>query len=100
MKQQDRKKMQSLYEQWLESGKSRAGFAKSHGIAANTFNYWINKFQGRPLAKKAGNFNRLSLSTPILVNTSNPTAIIHFPSGAKIELYNQPEVSFLKELVF
>ena len=100
MKQEDSKQMRSLYEQWLESGESRAGFAKSRGIAANTFNYWVKKFQPAPSVNKASNFNQLAVESPRLVNTINPTAIIHFPSGARIELYHQAEVSFLKELVF
>lgn len=99
MKQQDNKKMQSLYEEWLDSGKSRASFAKAHGIAANTFNYWINKFRRSSLVKKTSSFNELLVEAPILVNSNHPTAVIYFPSGVKIELYHQPEVSFLKELV-
>lgn len=99
MKRQDNKKMQSLYEEWLGSGESRAGFAKARGIAANTFNYWINKFQRALLVKKGSNFNELLVEAPILVNSNHPTAVIYFPSGVKMELFNQPEVSFLKELV-
>lgn len=99
MKQQDSKKMHSLYKEWLGSGSSRANFAKGHGIAPNTFNYWIKKFGDAPLVKKVSNFNQLSIQAPLLVNSTHPTAVIHYPSGTKIELYGHPEVSFLKELV-
>ncbi len=100
MKQQDKKKMRSLYEEWLGCGESRSGFAKRHGIASNTFNYWVKKFHHVPLVKKSSNFNQLSLEAPLHVNTSPLTAVIYYPSGAKIELYNRAEASFLKELVF
>ena len=100
MKQQESKKMQSLYEEWLGSGVSRASFARRHGITPNTFSYWIKKFQEAPIVKKANNFDQLSVEVPTLVNSGCPAAVIHFPSGLKIELYGKPEVTFLRDLVF
>lgn len=97
MKHQDNKKMHSLYKEWLGSGESRAGFAKGRGIAPNTFNYWIKRFQEAAVVEKVSSFKEVTIKAP--ATAIHPVATIHFVSGVKIELYHQPEASFLKELV-
>ncbi len=98
MKQQDTNKMRSLYEQWLVSGQSLAGFARENGFSASTFYYWVQKFKPEitaPSTQKTG-FSKLTLDTPAYPN--QPLAVVTYPSGVKIELHTLVSAMYLKEL--
>jgi hypothetical protein len=100
MKQQDSKKMRSLYEQWLISGQSKSFFSNKCGLRLSTFNYWIKKFQSvdDPSTTSGKGFSQLAVQEPLPVGSSQAVAIINFPSGIKVELCFPVSALYLKEL--
>ena len=74
--------MRQLYEDWQSSGLSQKAFAQRKQIAPSTFYYWVKKFR-QPVELTAKGFSPLLLeSEPV---GSQPLAVIHYPSGIRIE---------------
>lgn len=86
--------MQGLYDEWLSSTQSKAAFARQKSIAPSTFYYWTRKFDRTIPRQAVFQQIRFTGSSP-----GQPTAVIHYPSGARLELYGVMEASYLESLV-
>lgn len=93
--------MHELYEQWRTSGLSKSSFCKQHGILANTFHYWIKKLSQAPKAasKPESGFYQLPVCPPTLPVEPHAIAMLHFPSGIRVEVFSGIQACFLKELL-
>jgi hypothetical protein len=94
--------MHSLYLQWLESGQSKAAFAKAQQIIPTVFYYWVKKFQEQqqsssPSGSSAG-FSLVNVGENPLLPNSHPVARICYPSGVWVELYGMLDAACLKAL--
>ncbi len=98
MKRQEEKEMKMLYQEWIESGKSKAEFANEKGIVRTTFYYWVSKFckqEIQPVSK--GGFSLLAVGdSPVSV--CRPVACIKYPSGLLVELYEGVTADFIRKL--
>lgn len=103
MKRHDHQQMRSLYEQWQASGESKTVFATRNGVRPTTFYYWVQKFKKSFLAASpsvpGSGFRPITIEGAAIVNQGQAMAVIHYPSGARLELYSPVEAQFLKTLV-
>jgi transposase-like protein len=93
------KEMRHLYDQWLGSKMSRASFCKQHGLKYTAFQYWVKKFrkEDKPASasSQVNGFSRISITESVdLRKTPQPTIVLTFPSGARLEFFSPVEVSF------
>jgi hypothetical protein len=100
MKRTEEKTISILLKEWQTCGESVTIFAKRKGIMRSTFYYWIRKHQMLPLKKgPTGGFQSIIVDEQDIPNTTHPTAVIHYPSGARLELHTPLKASFLRLLV-
>ena len=101
MKRHDQEQMRILYNQWKGSGESQIVFARRNGIRPTTFYYWRCKFEKvGPKSEKgpAVGFRPIALNAAT-IEGPQPTAVIHYPSGTRLELHTALDAHFLKSLV-
>ena len=100
MKRTDKKSIECLIKEWQASGESKSRFASSKGISPNTFYYWTKKHQ-HPSSNQepAKGFQSITINKHNISNHGQPTAVIHYPSGARLELHVPLEGPFLKSLI-
>lgn len=99
MKRQEEKEMKMLYQEWIESGKSKAEFASEKGIVRTTFYYWVSKFckqEIQPVSK--GGFSLLAVGDNSSGPVCRPVACIKYPSGLLVELYEGVTADFIRKL--
>ena len=100
LRENDRKAMMALIEQWQKSGLRQKDFYQQHNIAAHVFYYWLNCFKKQQAGKvvkqspKAGSFIELQ---PLKIEAINDVEI-HLPNGIHIFFKNQVSVDYLKAL--
>lgn len=102
MKRHDQEQMRILYNQWKESGGSQTAFANRNGIRPTTFYYWTSKFGkvgSKPVRGQHSGFRPIAINAATFENHGQATAVIHYPSGARLELHTPLEAHFLKTLV-
>ena len=98
MKRHSEQEMKKLYQEWLESGKSKTEFADSVGLVRTTFYYWAKKFSAVEESSPSGNgFQLLDTRSPI--GRGRILAHIHYPSGVSLELYEGVSAEYLKALL-
>ena len=85
--------MRALYDEWQASAQSKITFARQKGIAPTTFYYWTRKFERR-IENRSG-FQQIRVEQRW---SGEPSAVIHYPSGARLELYSPVEAAYLKSL--
>jgi hypothetical protein len=96
----DKKIIQCLIKEWQSSGESKSGFAARKGISRATFYYWTKKHQHLPLKRESMNgFQSITIAEHNIASHVQPTAVIHYPSGARLELHVPLEGSLLKFLI-
>jgi hypothetical protein len=84
-----REKMQTIVNQWQESGKSQAEFARNNQLNLHCFRYWVSKFR-----KEGGGPGFIALDGFV------PGQIcLHYPNGVELLLPAQTPVSVLKGLI-
>jgi transposase-like protein len=98
------KKMRRLYQDWLTGNMSKASFCRQHKIKYSTFHYWIKKLSKEDSPAVASfqenGFSQISISEPIATSHSlQPSAVLTFPSGVRLELFAPLEAGFLKSLL-
>ena len=99
MKRQDEKEMKMLYLEWMDSGKSRAGFATEKGILRTTFYYWVSKFCKQEILPSGNRgFSLLALGDNPPAPSGRAVACIKYPSGVSVELYEGVTAGFIREL--
>ena len=100
MRRTDKKVIQRLIKEWQASGESKSGFAASKGISRNTFYYWTKKNQhSRSKQEPTKGFQPITIDEPSILRHGQPTAVIHYPSGARLELHVPLERRLLKFLI-
>lgn len=103
MKQRDNEMMRPLYDQWQSSGLSMKAFSKQHNISSTTFYYWVKKFNNEDLPNSGSigdqGFAQLQVPQTLSSLDQKAMAVIHYPSGVRLELTFPVEASFLKSLI-
>lgn len=98
MKRQSEQEMKKMYQEWLESGKSKSEFADSVGLVRTTFYYWAKKFStGEEFSSSGNGFQLLDTGSPI--GRGRILAHIHYPSGVSLELYEGVSAEYLRVLL-
>lgn len=83
--------MQSIIEQWEQSGQSQRAFAQANNINYYTFRYWIEK-----LYKKELHSGFIELPN---VSSGNSAICLRYPNGVELLLPGQTPLSTLKGLI-
>ncbi len=95
--------MRQLYEEWLPSGLSLTTYSKQKAISPSTFSYWARKFKNekQDIAKANGKqgFSQIPVFDDQVFPGAQAAATIHFPSGARLELFYPAGVDFIKALI-
>lgn len=96
--------MRQLYEDWLTGNMSKASFCRQHKIHYTTFHYWVKKFRREessvPTSCQGKGFSRISITEPVAsVQDLQPTSVLIFPSGVRLEFFTPVAGSFLKSLL-
>jgi hypothetical protein len=103
MKQRDNKRMRQLYEEWASSGLSLKTYSKQKGISPSTFSYWVGKFRKeKPAISRVNDdqgFSQISALDEQIFPGAKVAATIHFPSGARLELFYPAGVDYIKALI-
>jgi len=88
-----------LLREWQGSTESKADFAARYGIGLHTFYNWTRNLQGSSLARhaKAG-FRAIPIEGHVVVS-SRPVAVIHYPSGVRLEFHELPDPMVVKALL-
>lgn len=88
-REEKRKEMSMIVEQWQESGMTQKDFARSHEIKLSTLRYWIRKSRDE---FSGGDFIPLNLS-------SGQAIRLFYPNGIEIELPAQTPVHVIRYLI-
>lgn len=100
MRRTDKKVIERLIKEWQASGESKSGFAASKGISPNTFYYWTKKHQPFRLKQEPKNgFQPIIIDEPSILGHGHPTAVIHYPSGTRLEFHTPLDGTLLKFLI-
>lgn len=94
--------MRELYDQWQTQGISKQAFCNQNGIGYHKFNYWVKKFRHKNVATMSPprGFSQISVPQPELITQDQQAlAAITFPSGARIELFDSLDASFIRKLI-
>ncbi len=100
LRENDRKAMMTLIEQWQKSGLRQKDFYQQHNIPAHVFYYWLNCFRKQQAGKvvkqvpKANSFIQLQ---PLQIEGINNVEI-RLPNGIQIFFNSQVSVDYLKAL--
>ena len=95
MKRHQEESMRVLYDSWQKSGSGKKAFALEHGLNPSTFYYWVKKFDGSTTPPVSKAFTEIEMD-----QTCKATAILHYPTGERIEWYGSPDsVHYLKSLL-
>jgi hypothetical protein len=99
MKTHDKIRKEQLLQEWQISSESKSGFATRHGIGHSTFYHWTRNLKRQSsINQPIKGFQAITIeedtSTP-----ARPVAVIHYPSGVKLELHELPDPRFVKALV-
>jgi transposase-like protein len=88
-----------LLQEWQASSESKSGFATRHGIGHSTFYHWTRNIKRHsPPSQMPKGFQAIPMEEdPSIV--ARPAAVIHYPSGVKLELHELPDPGFVKALV-
>jgi len=99
MKTHDKIRKAQLLKEWQSTGQSKSGFATRHGIGHSTFYHWTKNLKSQSsINQPPKGFQSITIKEDISI-PGKPTAIIHYPSGIKLELYDQLDPRFVKALV-
>lgn len=83
---------------WKRSGLSKSKFCQENSLSYHGFNYWLRKFNSdNPTTISENNF--LILHPEEGKDNSGKFLEIHFPSGVKMVLPANVDISFLKNLL-
>lgn len=103
MKQRDNNGMRQLYEEWISSGLSLKIYSKQKSISPSTFSYWARKFKKEKadISQAGGKqgFSQIPVFGDEIFAGANAAATIHFPSGARLDLFYPAGVDFIKSLI-
>ena len=100
LRENDRKAMLAMIEQWQKSGLRQKDFYQQHNIAAHVFYYWLNCFKKQQAGKvikrlaKASSFIELQ---PLQIDAINNIEI-RLPNGIQIFVNRQVSVDYLRAL--
>lgn len=100
MKKYDQTTKQKLIQEWLASGERKSDFAARHHINRYTFYCWVRKRTGKPTEDNSKGFQQITIEgKESRLSSQSPAAVIHYPSGAILELYPPLNIEFVKSLI-
>ena len=99
MKQFDKNRKAQLLEEWQNSSETKSGFATRHGIGRSTLYNWTKKIKRQSSVNyPLKGFQAITIEEEASIPV-RPVAVIHYPSGVKLELHELPDPRFVKALV-
>jgi len=99
MRRHDKKLKAQLVDKWQASGERKSDFATRHGIGRSTFYHWTKHLKVSVQPKKAQSFEFIPIDETETSLDIKPTAVIHYSSGTRLELYTTMDVHHLKTLI-
>jgi transposase-like protein len=99
MRRHDKKLKAQLLNEWQTSGEHKSDFANRHGIGLSTFYHWTKHLKVSVRQKKVQGFEPIPIGEPETAFEITPTAVIHYLSGTRLELYTPVDVRHLKALI-
>ncbi len=90
--------MYPFIEEWEQTGLSVISFCKERDLSVSSFHYWIKKYRQGKSSINQSNFVRLQIHEKGLVNSGSCELV--FPDGKRLVFHGQPEVGFLRSLLF
>lgn len=98
------KEMRQLYDQWLSGKVTKALFCRQHKIGYSTFHYWAKKFRKidslSPPSPQDNGFSRISIEgTGATGQSVQPSTVVTYPSGLRLEFFSPVEAWYLKKLL-
>jgi transposase-like protein len=99
MRRHDKKLQAQLVDKWQASGEPKSDFATRHGIKRSTFYHWTRNLKRQSsINQPIKGFQAITIEEDTSI-PSRPMAVIHYPSGVKLELHELPDPRFVKALV-
>lgn len=99
MNRVEKSRKAQLLQEWQGSAESKANFAARHGVGLSTFYNWTRKLHGGSLARHAlPGFRAIPMERHV-VAPSRPVAVIHYPSGIRLEFHELPDPMVVKALL-
>lgn len=99
MNRVEKSRKAQLLQEWQGSAESKANFAARHGISLSTFYNWTRNLQGNTTARHAfPGFRAIPIERHVVV-PSRPVAVIHYPSGIRLEFHELPDPMVVKALL-
>lgn len=100
MRRADKRTIERLIEEWQSTGESKSGFATRKGISRSAFYYWTKKYQQLPIKQEPlKGFQSITIDEHNISSHGQPAAVIHYPSGTRLELHAPLKASLLKSLL-
>lgn len=98
------KEMRQLYDQWISGKITKALFCRQHKIGYTTFHYWVKKFRKEdlliPPCSQDNGFSRISIEeTGASGQSVQPSTVVTYPSGLRLEFFSPVEALYLKKLL-
>jgi transposase-like protein len=99
MNRVEKSRKAQLLQEWQGSAESKADFAARHGIGLSTFYNWSRKQHGNSPARHSHTgFRAIPIERHVVV-PSRPVAVIHYPSGIRLEFHELPDPMIIKALL-
>ncbi|HLF51557.1 IS66 family insertion sequence element accessory protein TnpA [Flavobacterium sp.] len=85
----------AMIERWQQSKQTISQFCVEENIATHVFYYWHAKY--RKQNNKPGAF--IKIAPPVISHTKPNYCTIHFTNGIRLVFNEQPNASFIKQLL-
>ena len=96
-------KMFRVVERFRDSGLTQKSFCKTEGVALSTLQYWISRYKKQKPRNQPSGSGCGELFVELKPQSSMPsfsnTIVVSYPSGVKLTLHKDVDVTFLKELI-
>lgn len=89
-----KEKWQELFNEWKQSGLTRAAFCRKHKLAVSTFDYWRRRIRERSRSKSE--LVKVSVNQPSKHNTK---LILELPGGIRLDIPSDYCSDHLKRLI-
>ena len=100
------RKVQEMFrvvERFRDSGLTQKSFCKTEGVALSTLQYWISRYKKQNRQNQQSGSGFPELFVELKPQSSKPsfsnTIVVSYPSGVKLTLHKDVDVTLLKELI-